>query len=353
MPLTETTIRRLPKPATPQLINDGRGLYLRHLPSGNKSFVFRTRAGGAWRVITLGKWPGVTLAAARAKAADLSGKTTPLPGAMTFGRLLETWFAEEIEPRYAIPKSPLVYVQYGKRQLGNVQLNALSTAKLVAVLRDYAVRSPTAANRALTFWRLALDHAVQTGQLESNPLARVAKRTIGGPEGSRNRVLTDEEIVTLWNYEAPAGNFFRFLLLTGLRISEGLHGRQEGTRWVLDSTKNKKPHWVHLPPLTLAQLAQPWPWRGMNEYQETLRTFCAMEIECDVPFTPHDLRRTCATRMAGLAGAQPWVVEKVLNHQMSGMMATYNRHSYDAERIEIAERWAEEIQRLVAEGMLA
>ncbi len=48
-------------------------------------------------------------------------------------------------------------------------------------------------------------------------------------------------------------------------------------------------------------------------------------------YTPHDLRRTMATRLSDL-GVMPHVIEKMLNHQMEGVMAVYNRAEYLEER---------------------
>lgn len=342
--LTETKIRKLPDPDKPVLIPDARGLYLRLAPTGTRSWQFRTRVGGAWRVVTLGKWPTMTLAAAREKAASL-GNREDIPQAMTFGQLLDRWFEAAVEPKYTRngARAASIYVAHGKSKLGSVQLTALSTQRLVATLDAYAETSPVASNRCLSHWRLCFDFAVQKGFIENNPLARVRPKLIGGTERPRERVLTDNEIRALMRDGLP---FLKFLLLTGLRISEALNGYRDGDKWRIDVTKNGKPFWVHLPPLALEQLAEPWPWQNMGEYQEWLRVYCATEVEGE-SFTPHDLRRTFATRMAGLPDMPPWVPERCLNHSLPGIMAVYNRHEYEPERVAAAEAWANELAKIV------
>jgi integrase len=66
------------------------------------------------------------------------------------------------------------------------------------------------------------------------------------------------------------------------------------------------------------------------------------------PFVIHDLRRTCATGMAGIK-VPPHVVEACLNH-VSGSKASvagvYNRETYEPEKKEALERWAEYIERI-------
>ena len=266
---------------------------------------------------------------------------------MTFAQLLDRWYEKDVEPRYSHngAKAARVYVGYGKRKLGNVQLMQLSQARLVAALDEYAERTPIAANRCLTHWKLALDYATQKGLLEYNPLARVKKGKVGGTEKGRERVLTDDEIRILWRSGLP---FYKFLLLTGLRITEALEGHRDGDLWIVpqEVSKNGKPHWCHLPALALEQIEEPFPWQRQNEYQEWLRNFCATEIEGE-PFTPHDLRRTFRTRLSSL-GIMPHIGEKMLNHALKGVLAVYDRHDYAEERIAAAKAWADEVKRITA-----
>ena len=68
------------------------------------------------------------------------------------------------------------------------------------------------------------------------------------------------------------------------------------------------------------------------------------------PWRLHDLRRTCATGMAGI-GIQPHVVEAVLNHvsgAKAGVAGVYNVHSYSAEKMAALERWTAHVEALIA-----
>src|SRR5205085_4491266 len=63
----------------------------------------------------------------------------------------------------------------------------------------------------------------------------------------------------------------------------------------------------------------------------------------------HDLRRTVASGMARLR-VEPWVVEKVLNHQtgqLSGVAGVYNRWGYLEEKREALERWARHVTQII------
>lgn len=346
MPLTETAIRRMPPPDREKLVGDERGLYLRMYPSGRKTWLFRTRVGGSWKTRNLGDWPTVSLAEARVKASTLSGKQ--LPESVTFGALLDEWYQRRIAPRYKATKNIAVYVGKGKRWAGNERLSQLTAARLVALLAEYAEAAPVSANRCLSNWRLALDYAVERGYIDRNPLERTTSRAVGGEEKSRDRTLTDDEIRVLWADPHAHGPLLRFLLLTGLRISEGQHARHEhveGDLLHIPENKSDRPHWIYLSPAARAQIASSTGYlfeqRSNTAVQHRLRN------TAKVTWTPHDLRRTFATRVAGL-GVAPHVVEKLLNHTLGGVLATYNRHDYEAERIEATKAWADEVKRITA-----
>lgn len=339
MKLTETKLGALPTPDKHTLISDDavQSLYVKvYAKTGRKAFVYRARRNGQWEVVTLGKWPDMTLAAARKKAGQLNDRKEG--GARkTFGELLDDWFETRIEPRYKVTKNIETYVAKGKETLGNRQLSVLTTSEMVDELKRYAKSSPVAANRCLSNWKLALNYAVECGWAESNPLAKTTARAAGGEEKSRECNLTDDEIRQVWSWEGRNAALLRFLLLTGLRISEAQQGRQDGALWRCDSTKNGKPHWVHLPALALEQI-EPWE-NSPTAVQSWLRRKGAT-------FTAHDLRRTFATRLADL-NIGPHIIEKCLNHSMQGVMGVYNRHDYAEQRIAAAELWAQELARII------
>lgn len=345
MPLTETAIKRMTNPDKEKLIGDERGLYLRCYPSGRRSWLFRTRVGGSWKTRNLGEWPAVSLSEARIKASQLSGKV--LPDSVTFGSLLDEWFERRIEPRYRVTKNIETYVAKGKAWAGNDRLSALTAARLVALLSEYAEASPVAANRCLSNWKLSLDYAVERGYLERNPLERTTARAVGGEEKSRDRVLTDDEIKGLWAGDHQHAPLFRFLLLTGLRISEAQHAKEtdiEGDKLLIPENKSDRPHWVYLTDTAKEQLGD------FSGYLFGARSPTGVQgwlKRRNTGWTPHDLRRTFATRLAGL-GVAPHVVEKMLNHSLGGVMAIYNRNEYEPERIEASRAWEAELKRITA-----
>jgi integrase len=175
----------------------------------------------------------------------------------------------------------------------------------------------------------------------------------------------------------------KLLLLTGCRLDELASMREDelsddmatlrlpGTR-----TKNHLPHVVHLVPLARDLLAGvpritdcPYVFsttglRPMSGFGRMKRQLDAAMLsiaraerpEATIPaWRTHDLRRSCATGMAGI-GVAPHVIEACLNHisgSRAGVAGTYNREAYEPEKRDAWERWAVHVQTLLSENVIA
>jgi integrase len=333
-------------------------LYLRVRRTGGRSWVLRRKRGGHVEVITVGAWPALSLAQARQKAGALAGKDV---STRTLGALLDTWHTDVVRKTYRRPREVQGYIERLDPTLKATKLRNLERVEVRHALRRYAeVRGPVAANRALSILKTALRFAVDAGYLEISPVDRLSSELVGGAETSRDRVLTDEELRRLWQASSTHTPLLRFLLLTGQRIGEAQRASWShvlGDRWHIpkEHSKNHRAHWVALSRQALALL------RGQDQSREVifgtatdtgvqawLRRWCERE-RISPAFRPHDLRRTCATRLNTL-GVLPHVTEKILNHTMQGVMAVYNRADYEVERIEAMQRWADEVDRILRQS---
>ena len=182
------------------------------------------------------------------------------------------------------------------------------------------------ADRARSTLSAMFGWCVGEGILEANPVVGTNKQS---KAKSRDRVLTDDELVAVWT-AAPASDFGRIvklLMLTGQRrdeIADLQRAEIEDDVLALpaERTKNSRPHDVPLSPQALAVLDdQPervgreyvfgdgeGGFTGFSSAKERLDDACGV-----ADWTLHDLRRTMATRMADL-GVQPHVIEAILNH---------------------------------------
>jgi integrase len=212
------------------------------------------------------------------------------------------------------------------------------------------------------------------------PKAPVARdRVLNVDLGVRNA----DELRWLWKacgmVGEPFGTMCKLLLLTGCRreeiarisraeISDDLSMlRMSGLR-----TKNGLPHDVPLPPMARGLLGYVMegadckflfstngrtPLSGFSKYKSRLDAAMLINAKNEQgsdavipPWRLHDLRRTCATGMAGI-GIAPHIVEAALNHvsgAKAGVAGTYNRAAYEPEKRAALERWADHIGGLVS-----
>ena len=70
-------------------------------------------------------------------------------------------------------------------------------------------------------------------------------------------------------------------------------------------------------------------------------------------FRPHDLRRTCATRLAEMGVPDP-VLKMILNHSLgSDITGVYNQYKYFDERKQALDAWAKRLLVIVSKLKMA
>jgi integrase len=374
------------------------GLYLVIQPSGVKSWALRYRHGGKPAKLTLGRWPLMTLAAARAAAADAIGAVEhgDNPAAekrATKAAKLEAQLSDRDKIRALI-------AQFDKRHLSGLKSGATVRRELdrfvVSAWGDRDIHSITkrdvidlldgiadsgrvvTANRVRAYLCKFLNWAVERDILPLSPatgVKPVAKET------SRDRVLTDDEIRWFWTAcEAegfPWGPLGKVLLLTGQRLNEAAkitEGEIRGELWHLsaDRTKNGRAHDVPLSDAARKVLdavdriegrpgfiftttgASPVSgfFKARAHLAGAMEQIAAKERGEAVEiarWTFHDLRRTAATGMARL-GIPVRITEAVLNHVSGtggGIVAVYQRHDFADEKRAALEAWARFVLQLV------
>ncbi|MEM7478563.1 MAG: tyrosine-type recombinase/integrase [Planctomycetota bacterium] len=354
--------------------NDGNGLYIRIRPTGTKTWVLRRKVNKQTKKTTLGQYDQVSLRDARLLAAaarqsdneQLKRIEAGEPTRKTFGELLDQYYYDHIEPNYARPRQVRQYIdnRLSEDLKGRVVsgLDEKQTREFRVSVREwllsYAKSSgPIGANRLLAILQHATRFGTAIGYLTVDPLSELTRKLVGGEEKAGDRVLTQDEIQSLWNSDSPHLQLLRFLLLTGQRIGEAQKAQWDDireNRWIIPAvnSKNRIEHWV---PLTrdaieiLDELDRNrrflFAYRSTTGVQSWLRRWCDRN-DIAPRFTPHDLRRTFVTGINEL-GVEPYIVEKMVNHKMSGVMAIYNKAEYESERTKAAELWASEIHSIV------
>lgn len=344
--LSETSVKALQWDGKDRRISDGQGLYM-NLRKNSKTWIVRKSHSGKTHIITLGKWPSLSCKQARLDArryadeSDISNATV--------NKLVREYKKDVVYPDSKVPKQVEGYLNHIDNGFGTLKVIAIKRAQLVWFIKQYGnERGARSADRMRSYLKQLFAYGVELGYITgASPMDGVTKRVTGYKPVERSRVLSPDEIRMVWSWKNPQGGWqnteenlkvIKFLLLTGLRISEAQSGYIDGDKFRIDDTKGKhakhetRPHWVYLTDEARALL--PLPICTATNIQSWLkRKLIGAGIENR--FTPHDCRRTFAT-LANDNGVEPFIVERALNHKMQGVMNVYNHAEYEEERIECA-----------------
>ena len=239
--------------------------------------------------------------------------------------------------------------------------------------------------RVLSDLRQMFGFALDRDFVEADPTARIKKAKIG-PDGERDRVLSEAELIDLFKKLPSSGLAatsqcaLLLQMATIARIGETVATRWEHIDferrlWVLPDTKNGKAHQIWLSDFALRQFeilrditgATAWvfPNSKLNGPldSKTVTKQVADRQRTDGPMSgrtkqidalqlagghwrPHDLRRTGASTMAEL-GTLPDVIEKCLNHtEENKMKRIYQRATYEGPMRDAWRLWGERLDLL-------
>ena len=391
--LTDRTVRALKPPAEGRLDvwdEEISGFGLRLSAAGRRTWILMYRHGRTLRRFTLGQYPTIGLAAARAKARDAlhdvahgedpARKKAEERRAETFAELAHEYIERHAKRKRSgdedirilngsphkkktgkRPHEPLV------KRWGSRRAKDLSRRDVRDLLDDIGERAPIMANRVLALVRKMFNFAIERDWLDTNPCHMIKKVA---PEQQRDRVLTEDEIRAVWKAsdrgDLVIASVFKLRLLTAQRGGEVLSARWDEmdlrTAWWTipkERSKNGLAHRVPLSPQALKVLKVLRRVTGDSQWvfpspkkEDVCIAHAQKAIErvverCHVDFRGHDLRRTAASLMVG-AGVPRLVVSKILNHVETGVTAVYDRHSYDQEKRAALNYWGGRLEAIVS-----
>jgi integrase len=366
------------------------GLALRVTKHGRRSWCFHYRSprDGKRARATIGTYPATSLAAARGRALEArqhveAGNDPRLVMAgqasagMTVAALVEAYLADperaalrskdEIERRLRRNVVPIIgeikLVELRRRDVRNVTDAMLRRGVKVEATRVFEDV------RAMIRW------AVQNEYLDANPLDGMTKPA---EATSRERVLSDDEVRTLWQglpkalaKSAQCQRIIKLCLVTGQRVGEvaGMTRTEldlKAREWRLPGsrTKNAAAHTVPLSDLALSIIEEaiadagkgaavfPCGKSSLSPVAVARTILRANDTERFglAPWSAHDLRRTALTGMARL-GIAPIVLGHVANHRTTTRagvtLAVYSQYTYDKEKRGALDLWAERLAAIV------
>ena len=381
------------------------GLVLRITAKGARTFAFRFRHPHSRKTLrsTIGNYPATGLEAARKRARDMATlvdagqnpidiKRAELDHApkRTFQALADRYIREYAERRKrprSIEGDKLNLAVHILPKWARRDYRTIRRADIIELVESIIGTGKHAtANRVHTLISGIFTFAIDAELIDASPAARLKKR---GVEEPRRRILSDDEIVAFWNgiflspVSRPVGLALRLALLTAARANEVAGARAaefqnlDGLepQWLIpaERVKNKRDHLLPLSALAVETIKaaieltddgeflfpsrlnnRPGPMdrhslsKAMARFAEELKEPRTWRRE---PPTPHDLRRTTATRLAKMGIAKE-VRERILNHagaRHDPEAKHYNLYEFLPEKREALDRWAAEIAALIEE----
>jgi integrase len=347
------------------------GFGIRIRKSGARSWVFQYDFAGKTKRITLGKVSAIDPAKARAIASELHakvrlGQDPAAAKAESEARAAET-FGAAVRPylqwqRARVRPSTLRHLErhllVNLAPLHSLPINQVDRRAIAAQLARMN-GSPVQANRTRSTLTSFLNWAMREGLIDSNPALATNKY----PEQSRDRVLTNAELRTLWLAlpEGDFGDILRILVLTGARGREisDLHWDEINLeKGVIElpayRVKNRRKHVIPISGAVRAILERReqngsdfvFGTSGSSGFSGWSRCKERLDEAIEIPaWTVHDLRRVFASGAAEI-GIQPHIIEAALNHvsgHKGGVAGIYNHATYEAEKATALNRWAEHV----------
>jgi integrase len=285
-------------------------------------------------------------------------------------------------------------------EVGSLPASSITRSIAFNLIQSYAALSPVQAGKLRCELGAAWDYAIDAGRLPETVAnwwrlilrgkIRSKGKTIEGVKiGTAKRVLTEMEVAELieWlpNFTKPLEDVLTLYLWTACRgaeivsmVGSEIYEKNGQVWWSIPKHKTKNSRHENATdqrvPLYGRALAivkrrkllygdsYLFPMRDKSShiqqkyiteqvfYRQPYSQIRPEQVRPRLTVThwaPHDLRRTARTILAEL-GCPDSVGESILGHMLPGVVGTYNRHKYDAEKQDWLKRLSDHLEGLVA-----
>lgn len=387
--LTDVQIRKWIRAGSPLAKSDGGGLTFTLSAAGAAVWVLRFRHGQRRQEVTLGRYPDLTLAAARLLASKK--RVAIIDGVNPADEVRKSksqrdWTVRELIRDYrelVLPSlAASTQVSYGRNlkrvenHMGAMSVQSVAPADVVAQLE----RVDTGWVELFTLWcvlRAIFKHAAGKKIIFASPCAGIELEAIIGkrPAVRKRLMLSEAEISVLMSAKMKKENLLavQILLATGTRAAELFTARRinvfaDEARWHIPASKTGPGMDVPLAPCVVRWFRELHTLAGNSVYilptrthsraarfdgdahlsKDAIREAIDFWIEIHKPairrFTPHDLRSTMKSHMRRL-GVTRDISEMCLNHKLPGVEGIYDQHTYYDERRSALTLWANFLER--------
>jgi integrase len=389
-------------PAGPYDVKDAhsRGVRVRVMPTGQRTFVLLARFGGKTSNPTrraLGHYPVLSLEEAREKANQwrklLKRNIDPkveeerkraaeaLKQQTSFLAVAEEFIADKLanqrKGREAARDLRKVFIQeagWANRPI--TEITPLDVRNAIKPYKDagkiHHAHNLLSYVRRVFNW--AIDQQIYAG-LETSPCDRLKPSSIIGEKTQRSRVLNDAELQATWRATDKLGYaygpLFKMLMLTGQRKSEVAEARWREIDlakklWTIPAERMKADA-AHIVPLSDDAIAvlKSLPRFNGGDYlfsahvgARPVAAFSAAKHRLDAaiadelgreipPFVIHDLRRTVRTGLSAIPNISDLVRELVIGHTKPGLHKVYDQYAYLEEKRFALDAWAARLRGIV------
>lgn len=395
--LDDVQIRHWIAAGMPLAKADGGGLTFTLSAAGGASWVLRYRYAGRPRELTLGRYPDVSLSAARDRARKERAKIQEGidVAADRQAKLREAKVAKsvrDVAADYMAKRFPELAESTVKQRrqhiealilprIGSLPVRQVRPEDVVHLLESVsAIKTANVVEVTATTLNEIFKHAQARRAIAVNPCAGISPTAITGkPPTPRQRLkLTQAELRAVLPKLGTIGEWnalaVKILLATCVRINELAKAEWKDVDldnglWTIpdEASKTRSGFVVPLVPTVVkwfralevlacssrfvlpARTQQRSKKHGGDWHCEQRAVNAMLHKLCDElggkvrRFTPHDLRSTARSYLSDF-GVAPIVAERCLNHRLSGILAIYDVHDYFAERRAALTIWTDFLQ---------
>lgn len=384
MALSDTKLRSIhgkPYSGAPE-VADTDGLGVRISPKGVVTFQFRYRWAGKPQRLGLGRYPALSLKDARALTSELrllyDGGTDPRTyferekgqSVVTVKDCINYWQETYVDVALR-PKTKALYestvIKHMKDAFPNQNINDITVRQWMERFTAEEKINPRRARQLLTQLRSAINWCIRRQYIDTCSVMRISPKDVGCKPEVGDRVLTYNELAMLWlaieRSRAATSNklLHQMVMLWGARLSEvRLAERREFDLhelvWTVPKEHNKTKIVLRRP---IFKQIKPLVEKAMLTYGDTMFPGQSMDTPITIAaanrymarikaalgigeWRTHDFRRTLVTRLSE-EGVPPHVTEKMLGHELGGVMSVYNKHDWLSEQKAAYELYADKI----------
>ncbi|WP_340618237.1 tyrosine-type recombinase/integrase [Xenorhabdus entomophaga] len=368
MALSDTKLRFIhgkPYQGNPE-ITDIDGLSVRVSPKGMITFQCRYRFSGKQHRIGIGRYPAISLRDARAKAVEIKilveqgvdprtlndsteRKITTLDDCIKYWA--DTYVYTQLRPKTQALYDAMV-IKNTSGKFPNTDIEKITSREWIDLFAGFEKENPKKAHKLFIQLKSAINWCIRRQLIDSCQIMKINPRDIGERSSIGDRVLSYQELAKIWlaieRSRASTSNklLHQMVMLWGCRLSElRLATIQEfdleNEIWTVPSEHSKTKKIIRRPifdgirPLLDKALItykdilfpgqdirEPISIAAANRYVIRIRDGLDMD-----KWRAHDFRRSLATRLSE-EGVAPHVIEKMLGHEIGGVMAIYNKHDW-------------------------